>query len=498
VRERELEALVRSVIERVVNPGSPVPVSNPAPANATAAMRIALGADHGGFPLKEVLKSHLQGKGYAVDDCGTHSTDAVDYPDYAAAVAQRVGSGACRFGIMVDGAGIGSAMAANKVPGVRAALCYDLSTARNAREHNDANVLTLGAGLIGAALAKQIADVFLATDCTEERHRRRVAKIDALAGGPAVQAAPPSTDAPVSATTRESLYPDPAHAPVRFGAETAFRHGSSADSDDRAAAIQPAGRAPETVRSFVAAGASRIGHAPGAPEVPLDIASTIDHTLLKPDATEAQIRTLCEEAARFHFASVCVNPAFVGLCAKLLAGTGVKVCTVIGFPLGATTTPVKAFEARKAIREGAREVDMVLNVGALKSGNYDLVFHDIREVAEATHEGGAILKVILETALLNDEEKVAGCVLSQRARADFVKTSTGFSSGGATLRDVAIMRATVGPDMGVKAAGGIRNYLDAVGMIEAGATRIGASAGVQIVKESRGEAAVSTGGKGNY
>jgi deoxyribose-phosphate aldolase len=234
--------------------------------------------------------------------------------------------------------------------------------------------------------------------------------------------------------------------------------------------------------------------------VPRDIASYIDHTLLKPDATEEQIETLCEEARQYRFATVCVNPTFVGRCARLLRGSGVKVCTVVGFPLGATTPATKAFEARKAIREGAEEVDMVINVGALKSGNYDLVESDIATVREAAHESGALLKVIIEAALLTDEEKVAACILAKRARADFVKTSTGFSSGGATLRDVAIMRATVGPGMGVKAAGGIRSYLDAVGMIEAGATRIGASAGVGIVQESRGETAPAPagGGTGRY
>jgi len=276
----------------------------------------------------------------------------------------------------------------------------------------------------------------------------------------------------------------------------AFRHPNPADSEDRALGTQPAQRRPDAVRSFVAAGASRIGSGPGIGNIAADIASTIDHTLLKPDATEPEFVKLCDEAKRFHFASVCVNPAFVPLCAKLLRGSDVKTCTVIGFPLGASTTATKAFEARKAIREGATEVDMVINVGALKGGDHELVFEDIRGVVEAAHESGALAKVILETALLTDEEKVIACVLAKRAKADFVKTSTGFSSGGATLRDVAIMRATVGPDMGVKASGGIRSYADAVGMIQAGATRIGASAGVRIVKESRGEAvAGSTQGK---
>jgi len=268
---------------------------------------------------------------------------------------------------------------------------------------------------------------------------------------------------------------------------SAFRHPSTVESEDRARSRQPVQRARESVRGFVAAGATRFSSAPGATDVPLDIARTIDHTLLKPDATAAQIRRLCEEAKQYHFASVCVNPGWARLCAELLRGSDVKVCTVIGFPLGATTPAAKAFEARKAIREGAREVDMVINVGALKGGNLDLVHRDIREVVEAAHDSGALVKVIIETALLTDEEKVIACVLAKRAKADFVKTSTGFSSGGATLRDVAIMRATVGSSMGVKAAGGIRSYADALGMVEAGATRIGASAGVAIVKESRGE-----------
>ncbi len=278
----------------------------------------------------------------------------------------------------------------------------------------------------------------------------------------------------------------------------AIRHASSADSEDRARSTNPAQRSPETVRSFVAAGASRIGSGGGSGAVAHDIASYIDHTMLKPDATEAEIQKLCEEAARNHFASVCVNPSFVRLCAQLLRGSDAKVCTVVGFPLGATTPATKAFESRKAIREGAREVDMVINVGALKSGNYDLVEEDIAEVTAACHESNVIVKVIIEAALLTDEEKVVACLLAKRARADFVKTSTGFASGGATIRDVAIMRATVGPEMGVKAAGGIRSYADALGMIEAGATRIGASAGVRIVKESRGEAVDSPQTKGPY
>ncbi len=321
--------------------------------------------------------------------------------------------------------------------------------------------------------------------------REVMARLQAESG----QAPTPPPSTPPTPAESSVLHPHPSHAPA--GYKDGFRHPNPAFSEDHARGTHPGQRSPETVRSFVAAGADRIGGSPGAHVIPQDIARTIDHTLLKPDATEDQVRVLCDEAARYHFASVCVNPGFVRLCAQLLRGSQVKVCTVIGFPLGATTSATKAFEARRAIREGATEIDMVLNVGALKSGDYQLVFEDIREVSQAAHDAGALLKVILETALLTDEEKVAACLLAKRARADFVKTSTGFSSGGATLRDVAIMRATVGPDIGVKASGGIKSYLDAVGMIEAGATRIGASAGVSIVKESKGEAA-SPPPKGNY
>lgn len=214
------------------------------------------------------------------------------------------------------------------------------------------------------------------------------------------------------------------------------------------------------------------------------IAQSIDHTLLKPDATRAQIEQLCAEARGLRFASVCVNPTWVPLCAGLLAGSGVAVCTVVGFPLGATLTAVKAFEAQQAIDLGASEVDMVINIGALKSGTHDLVRNDIRAVAEVCHVGAALLKVIIETALLSDEEKIAACRLAEEAGADYVKTSTGFGPGGATAHDVALMRRTVGSRLGVKAAGGIRTLADALQMIAAGATRIGASAGVQIIDES--------------
>jgi deoxyribose-phosphate aldolase len=212
------------------------------------------------------------------------------------------------------------------------------------------------------------------------------------------------------------------------------------------------------------------------------IAAMIDHTLLKPDATRAQIVQLCAEARQAGFASVCVNPNWVPLCAQELAGSAVKVCTVIGFPLGANMTEIKVAEAKLAIAQGASEVDMVINIGALKGGETDLVKSDIQAVAEAAHAGGAFLKVILETFFLNDDQKVTACRLSQQAGADFVKTSTGFLGGGATVHDIALMRRTVGSVMGVKASGGVRTYEDAVAMIQAGASRIGASAGLKIIQ----------------
>jgi deoxyribose-phosphate aldolase len=216
-----------------------------------------------------------------------------------------------------------------------------------------------------------------------------------------------------------------------------------------------------------------------------EIARLIDHTLLKPEATADQIKKLCAEAREHEFASVCVNPWWVPVAARELAGSPVKVCTVIGFPLGANATATKQFEAENAIRAGAKEVDMVINVGALRSGDLAGVKADIQAVAEAAHEGGAILKVIIETALLTDEQKVTACKLSMEAGADFVKTSTGFASGGATAEDVALMRKTVGPDIGVKASGGVRSLADLEKMVAAGATRIGTSSGAAILANAK-------------
>lgn len=237
------------------------------------------------------------------------------------------------------------------------------------------------------------------------------------------------------------------------------------------------------LEDFIAAGASRLGASLGVGDPPPGVAALIDHTLLKPDAKESEIDQLCAEAGEHGFASVCVNPVYVGRCRTNLAGTGVKTCTVIGFPLGATFSEVKAAEARRAQELGAEEIDMVIPVGLLKSGRQDLVAADIAAVV-ATRNAGNVVKVIIETCLLTDDEKRAACRIAAAAGADYVKTSTGFAGGGATAHDVALMRAEVGPAMGVKASGGVKDLAAVQAMIAAGATRIGASAGVRIVKEA--------------
>jgi deoxyribose-phosphate aldolase len=246
------------------------------------------------------------------------------------------------------------------------------------------------------------------------------------------------------------------------------------------------------MQRVVDAGAARIGVILGESASARDWASLVDHTLLKPEASEADIRRLCEEAAQYHFASVCVNPTWVKSSACVLRGSGVPVCTVVGFPLGATLADVKAYETRRAIFDGAREIDMVINIGALKSGDDCAVEYDIRAVVEAAHGEGVLVKTIIETALLTDDEKVRACLAAKRAGADFVKTSTGFAKSGATVADVALMRRTVGHDMGVKAAGGVKGISDARAMVEAGATRIGASVGVKIAQEAAGQKTSAT------
>jgi deoxyribose-phosphate aldolase len=380
---------------------------------------VALGADHGGFRLKEALKPLLAGLGLEVRDAGVFDEMPADYPDIAQKVAELVARGEAGRGVIIDGAGIGSSIAANKVSGIRAALCYDRASARNSREHNDSNVLTLGARLLTAGQAEEVLRTWLETPFAGGRHAARVQKI----------------------TRIEEQY-------------------------GRRAEALPGGRGPVT----------RVAGGEGL------IASLIDHTMLRPEATRADIVKLCGEARQYGFATVCINPYWVPLAASELAGTAVKVCTVAGFPLGATSTEAKVAEAAAALRAGAREIDMVINVGALRSGDVDTVKLDIQAVTRVCHDAGAIVKVILETALLDDAQKTTACGLAQAAGADFVKTSTGFGPAGATVQDIVLMRHAVGPRMGVKAAGGIRTLDDFRAMVAAGASRVGASASVKIVE----------------
>ena len=413
-------------------------------------LRLAIGADHGGYEMKEALIPWLRAAGHQVQDCGTSSKDAVDYPRFAAAVARAVAARTCDLGIMIDGAGIGSCMSANKIPGVRAAACYNEALARNSREHNNANLLTLGSGQISLDQAKAIIDVFLQTECTAERHQKRVQMIMDL----------------------EKNWPG--------GAAPGIRKESPMD-------LSPAdiARITQRVQQLLAGGGAAAAPAAPAKLGPKELAKMIDHTILKPDAAAADVKKLCDEALKYGFFSVCVNSAYVKQAAALLRGSPVKVCCVVGFPLGAQPPEIKALEARRAMREGAREIDMVINIGALKSGDDALVLKDIRAVVEACKEGRALCKVILETALLTNEEKVRACEMSMKARADFVKTSTGFSSGGATAEDIALMARTVAPKkLGVKASGGVRTYADAMKMIRAGATRVGSSNSVKMMDEA--------------
>ena len=235
-------------------------------------------------------------------------------------------------------------------------------------------------------------------------------------------------------------------------------------------------------KAIIAAGADRVSASERLTKIDPSIAALIDHTILKPEATRDDVVKICREARQYGFASVCVNPYWVPLVRAELAGSAVKVCTVVGFPLGATSTEAKVAETAVAVRVGATEIDMVINIGALRSGDRDAVRQDIRQVVRTAHEAGAIVKVILETALLDDAQKAAACTLAKQAGADFVKTSTGFSTSGATAHDVALMREAVGPEMGIKAAGGIRTLSDLRAMTAAGATRIGASASIKIVE----------------
>ena len=465
----------------------------------TKIKKIAIGADHGGFALKEELKDYLTKQDYSITDCGTNIPPpaAVDYPKFAQAVAQHVTNGKVELGIMIDGAGIGSAMTANKVNGIRAALCYDISTARNAREHNNANVLTLGAGLIAPGLAKQIVDTFLSTECTVDRHLQRVAMIDELDNKQNLNEdiimennSDRKDESSIELTSEDiSRIADRiSQMVVPPGNQTLAASLGNNNSETVCSFGVEIDKKPETFRKFLDFGVDRLGveYGTGGECVPEDVARCIDHTILKPDATEDDIITLCAEAREFQFASVCVSPSYVSLSAQELAGSSVKVCTVVGFPSGAHMPEIKAMEARRAIREGAEEIDMVINIGALKSGNDDLVYRDIRAVVEACNDGSATSKIIIEAALLTEDEKVRACTLAKNARANYVKTSTGFGPGGATAEDVALMSKVVGQaGIGVKAAGGIKSYDDAQKMIKAGATRLGASAGIKILQQAK-------------
>ena len=386
---------------------------------------IALGADHGGFRLKETLKPLLASLRLEIHDVGVFDEKPADYPDIAQKVAELVARGEARRGVIIDGAGIGSSIAANKVSGIRAALCYDRASARNSREHNDANVLTLGARLLTASQAEEVLRTWLETPFAGGRHTARVEKIARI-------------------EQQYSRAPQPLPDGVPSGP------GSVVAAEPRASAS--------------------------------GVAALIDHTMLRPEATRADIVKLCGEARQYGFATVCINPYWVPLAASELAGTAAKVCTVAGFPLGATSTEAKVAEAAAALRAGACEIDMVINVGALRSGDFDTVKLDIQAVARVCHDAGAIVKVILETALLDDAQKTTACGLAQAAGADFVKTSTGFGPVGATVQDIVLMRHAVGPRMGVKAAGGIRTLDDFRAMVAAGANRVGASASVKIVE----------------
>jgi deoxyribose-phosphate aldolase len=257
----------------------------------------------------------------------------------------------------------------------------------------------------------------------------------------------------------------------------------SAPGEDCASCGSCVVRRPWSVRAMEGAGAMRVGAMPGIGEVPADLAKLIDHTMLKPEATRDEVVKLCEEAKKYRFASVCVNTTWVPLCKAMLAGTDVMVCAVVGFPLGAMAPTSKAYEARDAVRAGAKEIDMVINLGALKSKDYETVFEDICRVVKSASPSA--VKVILETGALTNEEKIIGCTLSKLAGAAFVKTSTGFGKGGATVEDVALMRQIVGGELGVKASGGVRTAEDALKMAQAGANRIGASASVGIVTGSK-------------
>ena len=464
----------------------------PAPPERT----VALGSDHAGFRMKEALKPVFAELGLEVRDVGVDDEQPADYPEIARQVAELVAAGAAARGVILDGAGIGSAIAANKVPGVRAALCYDQASAKNSREHNNANVLTLGGRLLTETQAREVLYTWLTSSFAGGRHARRVDQIAELER--VNQRINESTNQQILNAMMNFPPVDPIalHGPVFAAQAPALAAGLApgAEGLNIPELVCPGcvQRCPQTcarkTEAILAAGADRVSASERLTSIQQELAARIDHTLLRPEATRDQVVKLCGEARRFGFATVCVNPAWVPLCAQLLCGSAVKVCTVVGFPLGATLTEVKRAETELAVKLGAQEIDMVIQIGALRSGDLDTVSLDIRAVVEAARRGGAAVKVILETALLQDEEKIVACALSKLAGADFVKTSTGFGPSGATTHDVALMRRVVGGEMGIKAAGGIRSLEDLQKLSAAGATRIGASASVKILEEAAGTA----------
>ncbi|GEM_PF-2819 len=456
------------------------PSSHAGRLNKSMRAMVALASDHAGYDLKEHLKQFITQLGYKVQDFGTSSADPVDYPDFARAVATAVANGGAWRGVIIDAAGMGSTIAANKVPGIRAALCVDRAAARSSREHNDANVLALGARWLRPEEAREIVAVWLETDFAGGRHQRRIDKISQMEHPAIPAAACPASDTLVDSIAGEVLK-------RLAGDGLCALRGCGGDDGVCPGCDGSCGSACwEKACRVVSAGADRLTTVGSITGFPAEIARLIDHTLLRPEASREQVVQLCAEARQYGFASVCVNACWVPVSAWELNGSPVKVCTVVGFPLGATLTSAKIFETEEAIRLGAQEIDMVMNVGALKSCEFERVEQDVRGVVESCHQGGAICKVILECALLTDEEKVKACCLAQSAGADFVKTSTGFSTSGATAHDVELMRLAVGAGMGVKAAGGIRSYDDLKAMLSAGATRIGASASVKILQQAAG------------
>lgn len=399
----------------------------------TAPTVLAIGSDPNGFPLKTQLIGHLKNRGFAIEDFGAFTDDSSEIHTLPHQVADFVASGHAAAGIFVDSLGLGSAMSANQVTGVFAAACHSEEMATKSREEYGANFLCIGSDCTMAEQALRIVEAFLRS--------------------------PPSSKAP----------PPPKPRLANFEHLSSPENTALTRNDNQN--VNPGGLSLDQSES------GKIRSA--------EIARRIDHTLLKPGATDEDVRNLCVEAKTYSFWSVCVNPIQIRNAREYLEGSPVRVCSVIGFPLGASLPRIKAEETRMAIQDGANEIDMVLQIGALKSRNDSLVLKDIQAVTDICRDQQILSKVIFETALLTDEEIIRACKISMEAKADYVKTSTGFSSRGAAVHDILLMSRTVASNrLGVKASGGIRCYADALKMIQAGATRLGTSSGVAIVQEA--------------